>query len=87
MLAYGQCCSGPEQVAARRPEQAWFIPGPPMFQYVWMCLRPNAARAACSTIYDYGRWGSSLERIVEYFKDPARTEPGTFADLLKYLGV
>lgn len=77
----------PEQAAARRPEQAWFIPGSPLFQYIWTCLRPNAPRDACATVYDYGRWGSDLESIVDYFKDPARDGPGTFADLAERLGV
>ena len=77
----------PEQVGARRQQQSWFIPGTPMFQYVWNCLRPNAPRAACATVYDYGRWGSDLEHIVRYFKDPARTAPGTFADLAQSLGI
>jgi hypothetical protein len=77
----------PEQISTRRQQQSWFIPGTPMFQYIWNCLRPNTARAACATVYDYGRWGSDLEQIVRYFKDPGRTGPGTFADLARYLGV
>jgi len=71
----------------RRDNQAWFIPGPPIFAYIWRCFRPSVPRPACATTYDFGRWGRDLEPIVEYFKDEARHEAGEFSDLLTYLGV
>ena len=71
----------------RRDNQAWFIPGPPIFAFVWQCLRPSAPRPASATTYDFGRWGRELEPIVRYFKDEARHEAGGFPDLLTYLGV
>src|SRR3989442_11484244 len=34
------------------------VPGPPIFEFIWECLRPDAPRAGCATVYDYGRWPS-----------------------------
>ncbi len=72
---------------ARRTNQAWFIPGPPMFSFAWQCFRPSRPRATCATVYDFGRWGRELEPIVRYFKDPGRSEPGGFDALLEHLGI
>jgi hypothetical protein len=69
----------------RRPERAWFIPGPPMLRYIWQCLRPGKPRSECATVYDFGRWGWELESLVRYFKDPSRHEPGEFRTLAKHL--
>jgi hypothetical protein len=77
----------PDQVAPRRPQQSWYVPGTPLFRYIWECLRPKDPRADCATTYDFGRWGSDLERVVRYFKDPARDAPGSFADLARHLGL
>ncbi len=72
---------------ARRRNQAWFIHGPPMFAFIWKCLRPATPRVACATAYDFGRWGRELEPIVGYFKDVGRQEPGGLQELLDHLGV
>lgn len=69
----------------RRKNQAWFIPGPPIFSFVWQCLRPIERRPTCATTYDFGAWGRELEPIVRYFKDKARNEAGDFASLWSYL--
>jgi hypothetical protein len=69
----------------RRPEQAWFISGPPMLSYIWRCLRPEKLRPECATVYDFGLWGHGLEPLVLYFKDPARQEPGQFRTLVEHL--
>jgi hypothetical protein len=69
----------------RRENQAWFIPGSPIFSFIWQCFRPPQPRPECTTTYDFGRWGRELEPIVRYFKDEARTEPGEFSTLMDYL--
>lgn len=71
----------------RRQNQSWFIPGPPMFAFIWKCLRPPVPRDACATVYDFGRWGRELEPIVRYFKDANRQQPGDFRELLTHLGI
>jgi len=72
---------------SRRPGQAWFIPGPPIFRYIWQCLHPVVPRETCATDYGPGQWGVALAPIVGYFKDAARTEPGTLEDLLVHLNI
>jgi hypothetical protein len=72
---------------ARRQNQSWFIPGPPMFAFIWKCFRPPVPRDACATVYDFGQWGHDLEPIVRYFKDANRQQPGDFRNLLTHLGV
>ncbi len=71
----------------RRPQQAWFIPGPPIFGYIWQCLHPVVPRATCATDYGAGQWGAALAPIVAYFKDAAQTKPGTLKDLLVHLKI
>jgi hypothetical protein len=75
----------PERLS-RRPQQAWFIPGPPIFGYIWKCLRPDVPRPTCATNYGAGQWGVALAPVVSYFKDSARTQPGTLGHLLNHLG-
>jgi len=71
----------------RRPEQAWFVPGPPIFSYIWQCLHPVEPRITCATNYGAGQWGVGLAPLVTYFKNPLRTAPGTLDDLLAHLRV
>jgi hypothetical protein len=75
----------PETKSVRRPEQSWFIPGLPMFKYIFECLHPNEPRETCATNYGAGQWGIGLAPLVAYFKDPNRTVPGDFSDLMSYL--
>jgi hypothetical protein len=77
----------PETRSIRRPQQAWFISGPPMFKHIFACLHPSELRATCATDYGAGQWGIGLERFVSYFKDAARTVPSDFGELVAYLGV
>jgi hypothetical protein len=72
---------------SRRPQQAWFIPGPPIFHYIWQCLHPDEPRDTCATNYGAGQWGVGLKPLVAYFKDPQRTAPGHLGDLLADLDV
>jgi hypothetical protein len=69
----------------RRDSQSWFLPGPPIFEFIWRCFRPTETRPESATTYDFGRWGREVEAIVRYFKDENRNVPGEFADLMKYL--
>ncbi len=73
------------ETKTRRDNQAWFIPGPPVFAFIWRSFRPSEPRPECATTYDFGRWGGELEPIVRYFKDEGRQEPGEFTDLVKYM--
>ncbi len=69
------------ECSKRRKNQAFFLPGPPLFDYIWRCFRPPEPRESCSVRYDFGAWGLGLEAIVRYFKDESRVEPGTFEEL------
>jgi hypothetical protein len=69
---------------SRRDNQPWFLPGPPLLDHIWRCLRPPAPRTTCSTTYDFGLWGRDLEPLVRCFKK-APQQPKTFAALLRQL--
>jgi hypothetical protein len=75
------------ETRSRRPEQAWFIPGPPIVRYIFQCLHPDEPRDTCATNYGAAQWGVGLAPLVAYFKDPLRTTPGSLNDLLARLGV
>lgn len=77
----------PETRSDRRPQQAWFMPGPPLFNYLFECLHPSEPRAACATNYGAGQWGVGLASVIAYFKDRKRTIPGGFDDLVGHLGI
>lgn len=63
---------------SRRAEQAPFIHGQQVLDYIWRCLRPPTPRPACSTTYDYQLWGDPvLVRLVQYFKGRSDSNPGT----------
>lgn len=70
----------------RRSNQAWFISGPDMFNYIWQCLCPPTQRSGCATVYDFGCWGE-YEHIVRYFKERSvsASGPGTMKELYSYL--
>ena len=67
-----------------RNTQKRFVYGDLMLKYIWDCFRPENERETCSTTYPLNLWGHSLTTIVEYFKDKARTAPGTALDLYRY---
>jgi len=69
---------------ARRTNQPWFLPGPPLLAHIWKCLRPETPRSTCSTTYDFGLWGRDLGPLVRCFKK-AQQQPKTFAELLRHL--
>jgi hypothetical protein len=71
---------------ARHPNQAWFITGTEVFDYVHRCLSPSEPRASCSTSYDFGLWGDG-EPIVRYFKERRGQSPGDMNQLYQFLSI
>lgn len=72
---------------SRRDNQPWFLPGPPIFDYLWRCLNPKVPRPSSATRYDFGLWGPGLEPLVRYVKQsakPAGFDP-FFADFTKWV--
>ena len=59
-----------------RGNQPWFLAGPPILEYLWLCLNPGGPRSECATKYDFGLWGSDLEPLVRHIK--ASPLPPTF---------
>lgn len=69
----------------KRDNQAWFISGSEIFNFLSACLSPKTRRQSCSTRYDFKTWGEVYEPIVKYFKD--KKENGTMQELYQYLGI
>jgi hypothetical protein len=69
---------------ARRPNQPWFVSGPELLQYVWLCLCPVMPRRSCSTTYDLHAWGP-YEPIVKYFKSRGKDGPGDMEALYAFI--
>jgi hypothetical protein len=68
----------------RRSNQAWFVSGDDVLEYIYRCLCPDHPRSACSVSYDIGVWGER-EPMVRYFKQRATLGPGSLDDLYKAL--
>jgi hypothetical protein len=73
--------------SSRRRQQAWFIPGPPMFRYIFDCLHPPMLRPTCATDYGAGQWGIALSPLVAYFKTAVETAPTCLKDLLGHFQI
>jgi len=58
-----------------------------MFRFVWECFRPERQRAFCDVRYNFELWGPQFSKMVQYFKDLARVEPGTMTDLYAAYGL
>jgi hypothetical protein len=69
---------------SRRNNQAWHLPGPPVLNYIWKCLRPPTRRPECATVYDFGLWGRDLAPLVRFFKDGTVRQPNRFRDVVQY---
>jgi hypothetical protein len=52
-----------------------------LINYVWECFRPDQLRPRCDTTYNYELWGPQFVTMVQYFKNPNKTTPGTINDL------
>lgn len=78
----GFLCS-PERDTPRK-NQAWFLPGSAMLQYISRCLCPAVARSTCATTYDFGLWGQ-YEGIVRYIKNRGPDNAGTIQELYEHL--
>jgi len=75
----------PEQT--RKENSGPLIYGNDMIQYIWECMRPEEHRVDCATNYNRTLWGYQFNPIVAYFKDPERSNAGSFAELCDYVGV
>jgi len=64
--------------------QARFIYGQLMLDFIWDCFRPEEVRQSCSIVYDLNIWGHSMLPIIEYFKDSSRKSVGTINDFYKH---
>lgn len=56
-----------------------------LFAFVWKCFRPEVRRPRCDVEYNDELWGPQFERMVEFFKNPAREEHGGIVDLYKWM--
>lgn len=65
----------------RRVNQPWFLDGPPVLEYLWLCLHPETPRPESATKYNFGLWGSELEVLVRHIKSSQK--PGTFEKFLE----
>lgn len=52
-----------------------------MINFVWDGFRPDKQRPRCDVRYNFELWGPQFTRMVQYFKDTARTTAGTIEDL------
>src|SRR4030067_79128 len=78
----GLLCS-PER-KERRKNQAWFLSGSDIFDYISRCLCPPMPRDTSATTYDYELWGT-YEVIVSYFKEKGENESGDVQEVYGYL--
>lgn len=66
----------------RRKDQAPFIHGKQILDYIWACLCPEDPRPKCATKYSYEMWGDpNLVSIVRYFKEKRSGGPGSIKAL------
>jgi hypothetical protein len=68
----------------QRPNQAWFVSGDDVLEYVHRCFCPDHPRLECSVSYDIGVWGER-EPMVRYFKQRAGQGPGNLMQLYEAL--
>jgi hypothetical protein len=73
----------PEQT--RRPQKPRsYIYGDDMISYIWNCFRPGDQRERCADRYNFELWRGELTRLVNYFKDRERSEPGQINSIYNY---
>ena len=62
----------------KRPaeNQKPYIYGDDMISYIWECFRPEVQRQRCGARYNWHLWGEQYIKLVKYFKDKNRAEPG-----------
>lgn len=64
-----------------------YIFGDDMISYIWHCFRPTVQRPLCGVRYNWNLWGEQYIRLVKYFKDKNRAEPGDIEVLYAHFGV
>lgn len=70
----------------RRPEDARpYVFEDDIFAFVWKCLRPVNQRPQCDVRYNFELWGPQYTRLVQFFKDSERTQPGSITDLYRWM--
>jgi hypothetical protein len=55
--------------------------------FAWDCFRPQRERALCDVRYNFDLWGPQFVHMVQFFKNPARVDPGTIQDLYTAYGL
>jgi hypothetical protein len=64
-----------------------YIYGDDMISYIWECFRPDAQRQNCGVRYNWDLWGEQYTKLVKYFKDKNRQQPGDIESIYSYLGL
>jgi hypothetical protein len=71
-----------------RNNQIKYIQGEELINYCWKCFRPEYRRKTCETDYKaVNNWGEQFERLVGYFKDKDKKEPGNVAELYQHFEI
>jgi hypothetical protein len=71
-----------------RDNQAKYIQGDELINYCWKCFRPEYRRQTCETDYKaVNNWGEQFERLVGYFKDKDKKEPGDVTELYQHFKI
>jgi hypothetical protein len=76
----------PDQKRAAE-DQKPYIYGDDMIPYIWKCFRPEAQRQGCGVRYNWNLWGEQYIKLVKYFKDKDRKDPGDIESIYGYFGL
>jgi hypothetical protein len=74
---------GPDRPAPKH-NQARYVFGQEIVDFIFKCLCPKEQREDCGTRYNFGQWGIYRD-LVTYFK--SQTERGTIENVYKHFGV
>lgn len=64
-----------------------YIYGDDMISYIWECFRPEVQRPLCGVRYNWNLWGEQYIKLVKYFKDKDRAEPGDIEGVYANFGL
>lgn len=64
-----------------------YIYGDDMISYIWECFRPQVQRQSCGVRYNWNLWGEQYTKLVKYFKDKDRQDPGDIESVYGYFGL
>ena len=76
----------PDQVRPEKKPKS-YIYGSDIIEYIWKCFRPENTREACCVVYNWNLWGEQYRKLVAYFKDNQRTEPGNMNNIYEHFGI